>query len=127
MLERSEDTELNLTSFAYKETLLLVKFIVLSWNFWQTPGTLKFSFSTLDNKLEDLLLSHSRKTWYACGMQKIYRMFSFHIITVICWSCEFWNFHIILYLERILGVIFLLHSISLNPRLVCGRCCLWHV
>ena len=32
MLERSEDTEFNLTSFAYKENLSLVKFIVLSWN-----------------------------------------------------------------------------------------------
>ena len=61
MLERSEDTELNLTSFACKETLLLVKFIVLSWNFWQTPGTLKFSFSTLDNKLEDLLFFSLQK------------------------------------------------------------------
>lgn len=87
MSERSEDTELNLTRFVYGK---VHRFVL---EFWQTLRTLKFSVSTLDNTLEDLLFSHSRKTWYTCGMQKVYRMSSFHIITVKCWSCGFWNFH----------------------------------
>lgn len=49
MLERSEDTELNLTRFMYGK---VHRFVL---EFWQTPRTLKFSVSTLDNKLEDLL------------------------------------------------------------------------
>lgn len=94
MLERSEDTELNLTRFAYKENLVIGKVHSFVLEFWQTLRTLKFSVSTLDNMLEDLLFSQSRKTWYTCGMQKIDRMSSFHIITVKCWRCGFWNFHI---------------------------------
>lgn len=94
MLERSEDTELTLTRFAYKENLVIGKVHSFVLEFWQTLRTLKFSVSTLDNMLEDLLFSQSRKTWYTCGMQKIDRMSSFHIITVKCWRCGFWNFHI---------------------------------
>lgn len=94
MLERSEDTELNLTRFAYKENLVIGKVHSFVLEFWHTLRTLKFSVSTLDNMLEDLLFSQSRKTWYTCGMQKTDRMSSFHIITVKCWRCGFWNFHI---------------------------------